>query len=134
MVSVTTVLAEVSLPCRLNDFPANAVRKLSASLLVLMLYSRVSCLTNSKPLDACSSVFTPTSALHRLIPSLNALIKVKVRGWLPKALRNMAKSLLLLALWGVVKLFQCKGSGHLHACSISLPNSRLACMAHAVRS
>ena len=134
IVSVTMVLALVSLPCSAKDFPAKAVLKLSASLRVLMLYSRVSCLTNSKPFEVCSSVFTPTSALHRLIPSLNALISVKVLGWLAKALLSMAISRRLRALWFTFSWCQLSGSGHLHACSISLPNSRLACIAPAVKS
>ena len=134
IVSVTIVLALVSFPCSAKDFPASAVLKLSASLLVLMLHSRVSCLTSSKPFEACNSAFTPTSALHKLIPSLNALINVKVLGWFPNALLKIASNLLLLARCGTANWFQCNGSGHLQACSISLPNSRLACIAQAVKS
>ena len=106
---------DLALPCSAKDFPAKAVLKLSASLRVLMLYSRVSCRTNSKPFEACSSVFTPTSALHRLIPSLKRIDQRQSSWMVPKCTpKNIANNLRLRA------------SGHLQACSISLPNSKLA--------
>ena len=70
----------------------------------------------------------------RFTPSEYAFMRVDVRAWLLKALLRMAMRRLLRALCTFVSPFHARTEGHLHACSISAPNSKEACIAQAVKS
>ena len=134
MVSVTTVLGLVSADARWKLFCAKLDLNESASLLVRRLYSAVNCRINSNPFALCTSAFTCKSEVTRFTPSEYAFIRVDVRAWLLKALLRMAMRRLLRALCTFVSPFHARTEGHLHACSISAPNSKEACIAQAVKS
>ena len=124
----------VSEALKANVLFANAVRKVRASLRVLIEYSKVSCRINSNPLLIWTPGFMSTLLLAKEIPSENALMSAEVRAWLAKVLLTMANNLMDLARWCNVISLQVKGPGHFEACSISLPSSNDACIAHAINS
>ena len=66
--------------------------------------------------------------------SENALIRVAVRAWLAKVFLIIANNRIDLDLYCIVISPQVRGPGHREECSISFPNSKDACMAHATNS